>query len=192
MRKSILAMFVVMIAIFAVACGGNTAKGNGGDANAAGGGGGGGCTAKADPYALYKKGRSWTLKSVSKMGDTETISYTKTDVVDNTDKEITIKTTTMDKEKKETYSGESKIPKATEAPAANAPKVEAPKQEDGGEVEAAGKKWKTWKTVSEANGMKTTTWSSQEYPGLMIKSESEGEAGGMKMKTTMMLEEFKD
>jgi hypothetical protein len=47
MRKSILAMFVVMIALFAVACGGNKPAGNGtgNDAGntAGGGGGGGGC-----------------------------------------------------------------------------------------------------------------------------------------------------
>ncbi len=191
MRKSILAMFVVMIAMFAVACGGNTAKGNG-DANAAGGGGGGGCTAKSDPYALYKKGRSWTLKMVNKTGDNETIMYSKTEVIDNTDKEITIKMTTMDKDKKNMMDPtESKFPKATEA-AANAPKVDPPKQEDGGEVEAAGKKWKTWKTVSEAAGVKTTTWSSQDFPGLTIKSEGEGEMAGMKVKNSSILEEFKE
>lgn len=52
MRKSILAMFVVMIAMFAVACGGNTAKGNGGN-EAGNTAGGGGCTPAAEDMMAF-------------------------------------------------------------------------------------------------------------------------------------------
>jgi len=152
---------------------------------------------KADGFALYKKqGRSWTMKSVSKMGDmAETISYMKTEVLEVSADSAKIKTWMLDAEKKPMAGmeagNESEIkfaaPAATDGSTAPAPKIE-----DGGEIEAAGKTWKTDKITTEANGMTTTTWVAKEIPGLAVKMVMDGKAGDMAMHTEMMLDEFVD
>ena len=210
MRKSILFGLLSLIAIVAVACGnGNDANGTKGNTKANAGNSGGGCTGDActggggctgtdegptasDPYAFYKvKGRSWTHKSTSKMGETETISFIKYEITDVTDTEATQKMSMFDKDMKPNEwvkPSESKIPFAT---ATTTDGTEAPKVETTEEtIEAAGKSWDCTVTETEANGMKTKSWSSKEFPGLLIKSVTDGEAGGMKMHTVTELTEW--
>ncbi len=174
MRKSILAMLVMMIAVFAVACGGNKPAGNGtgnaADGNTAGSTDGGGST--ADAYALYKKkGRKWMHKSTTKMeGMDPMVSYMSYEITDVNDKEATQLMIMLDKDKKPMAGmekgTESKIPLV-------APKVEAPK------CGAKAPEMKKEKAKCEAGEFEcyltemndTKTWSSVEYPGLLVKME---------------------
>lgn len=172
MRKSILAMFVVMIALFAVACGGNKPAGNG-TGNDAGNTAGtdGGSSSTADAFALYKKkGRKWTLKSTTKMeGMDPMVSYMEYEIVDVTDKSAKQKMTMLDKEKKPMAGMQ---PTETEIKF-ETPKVEAPK------CGAKAPEMKKEKIKVEAGEFEcyfmevagTKSWSSVEYPGLPVKSE---------------------
>jgi len=175
MRKSILAMFVVMIAIFAVACGGNKAAGNG-----AGNGGGNepakcGSTdggSSVDAFALYKKkGRKWMHKSTTKMeGMDPMVSYMSYEITDVNDKEATQLMMMLDKDKKPMAGmekgTESKIPlvAAKTEPVKDAKPAAEPKKEkckvEAGEFECY---------LTEMND--TKTWSSVEFPGLLVKME---------------------
>ncbi|CAG0979742.1 hypothetical protein PLCT2_01830 [Planctomycetaceae bacterium] len=183
MRKSILAMFVVMIAMFAVACGGNKPAGNGGDANAANGGGtGGGCTAKeVDVYALYKKkDRTWTHKN--DFGGN--VSHMKVQVVDVKDDHAMTKTWMLDKDMKAMAGMPEPEPVKVEFKKVEAPKDGtkcAPKVETKDETikVAAGEFECTWTKTGD-----TETWMAKKYPGLIVKSKM---AAG-----TMELVEFKD
>jgi len=142
-----------------------------------------------DAYALYKKkGRTWTWKSVSKYSGFEMVAYTKQEVVEVTDTKAKIKTTSMDKDKKETYSSEYEIEFSTTTTdgtkdgTAKAPEMTEEKiKVEAGEYEC--QKW-----TSEAAGNKTTSWTSKKYPGLLVKSESKSDAG----ESVMELVEFKD
>ena len=60
--------------------------------------------------------------------------------------------------------------------------------EDGGEMEAAGRKWNTQKTTSNMNGNNNVYWMSTDLPGLIIRMEMKNE----NMDMTMTLEEFSD
>lgn len=204
MRKSILLAVLSLVAIVAVACGGgNTAnKGNTPQGNGAGGGNGAACTgggdtgggdtggttggetAKTDPYALYKKqGRSWTTKSVMTIAGMPDpmISYTKMEVLSFDDKGAKVKMTTMDKDKKETYSADQDIPFATATgDTGDAPKVEM--KEETVKVEAG--EFECYVVEQETGGVKSKSWSSKKYPGLAVKMETDT----MKME----LVEFKD
>lgn len=174
MRKSILAMFVVMIACFAVACGGNKS-------NTANGGGGTNEPAKCgstdggssvDAFALYKKkGRKWMHKSTTKMeGMDPMVSYMSYEITDVNDKEATQLMIMLDKDKKPMAGmekgTETKIPLV-------APKVEAPK------CGAKAPEMKKEKAKCEAGEFEcyltemndTKTWTSVEYPGLLVKME---------------------
>jgi hypothetical protein len=144
---------------------------------------------KADAFALYrKKGRSWTTKNTSKFGDMENVSFTKTEVVDSGEAEATLRITSMDKDMKPLMDPmEQKISFKTEAPKDGQP-AEGPKVEDGGEVEAAGKKWATTKTTTDKDGTKTVVWMAKDMPGLVIRMEMEMAAG----KSSSELTEFID
>lgn len=152
---------------------------------------------KSDAFALYKKkGRTWTTKSVSKMGDmAENISYMKTEVLEVNADSAKIKTWMLDADKKPMAGmeagNESEI-KFTTGTATDGTTAPAPKIEDGGEIEAAGRKWTTDKITTEANGMTTTVWTSKEMPGLAIKMVMDGKAGDVAMHTEMTLDEFVD
>ena len=183
MRKSILAMFVVMIAIFAVACGGNTAKGNG-TGNDAGNtaGGGGGEKAADDAMAFYKKaGNFYVMKSVTKMGSTETVSGMKMEITKSDDKGYTTKMTVLDKDMKPMDAvppTETTVewPKTGgEAPKC-APKVEIKKET----IKVAGKDLECM--VTEVAG--TKSWS---YKGMPVKSHTKND----QMETTSEVTEFK-
>ncbi|MCC7510528.1 MAG: hypothetical protein IT464_14295 [Planctomycetes bacterium] len=207
MRKSIFLAVMSLVAILAVACGsgntpangGNAAKGNGAGGNGAactgggdttggdttGGGTTGGTTTKTDPYALYKKvGRSWTTKSVMTIAGMPDpmISYTKMEVISQDDKGAKVKMTTMDKDKKETYSADQDIPfTVVDTPACTG--TAAPKMtEETVKVEAG--EFECYVVESEAGGVKSKSWSSKKYPGLAVKMETDT----MKME----LVEFKD
>lgn len=150
---------------------------------------------KTDAFALYKKkGRVWVLKTVSKMGDmAETVSYSKFEVIEVSETSAKYKMWTLDAEKKPFAGMEAgteleikfEAPKATDGATTPAPKIE-----DGGEVEAAGRKWATQKMIVEANGLTTTAWTAKDLPGLAIKSVTDGETSGMKMHSETTLEEF--
>lgn len=183
MRKSILAMFVVMIAVFAVACGGNTAKGNGGNTadggNTAGGGGGG--DAAADAFALYKKkGRVWVTKSVMKMqGMDDMVTYNKSEVIDVTDKAAKVKMWSLDKDKKPMAGMEAgtEMEIKFETPKVDAPKCGAKAPEVKKEtIKVAAGEFECNVMETEAAGSKTKSWSSVKYPGLPVKSETTGAA----------------
>jgi hypothetical protein len=172
MRKSIFVVVLSLVAVLAVACGGNNAaKGNGAKSNGAttdGGACGGGGGDAADALALYKKeGRSWTVKNVTKIeGMDDMVSYSKSEVVKVTDAEATVKMTNMDKDKKP-------MGDPTEYPV----KFDTPKGETTGDAPKVEIKEETIKveagefacTVTELSG--TKTWMSKEFPGLMVKSE---------------------
>ncbi|MCC6150321.1 MAG: hypothetical protein IT461_08745 [Planctomycetes bacterium] len=185
MRKSILAMFVVMIAIFAVACGGNKPAGNGGDANAANvAGGGGGCAPAAeDMMAFYKKaGNYYVAKNTSKAGGTETVSGMKMEVTKSDDKGYTMKMTMLEKDMKTTMANTTPTETTTEWPKTGgeapkcAPKVEIKKEK----ISVAGKDLEC--IVTEVAG--TKSWS---YKGMPVKSQSKGEG----YESSMEVVEFK-
>lgn len=170
MKKTILSMLVVLVAVLAVACGGNKPAGNGSNTATDGAKCGGG-EAAADAFALYKKkGRKWVLKSTTKMeGMDPMVSYMEYEIVDVTDKSAKQKMTVLDKEKKPMAGG---APTETEIKF-ETPKVEAPKcgakapemkkekiKVEAGEFECY---------FTEVSG--TKSWSSVEYPGLAVKSE---------------------
>ncbi len=201
MRKSIFLMVLSLVAVLAVACGGgnaannkaNGAGGNGGDTANGGDANGGGSS--ADAWALYKKeGRSWMLKSTSKTGDMDPqVSFMKYEIVSVADDHAMQKLTMLDAEKKPNEyvpASETKIEfkTAETGETGDAPKVEQ-KEES---IEVAGKKWDAIVTETEASGMKTKSWTSKEFPGLLLKSETTGETGGMKMNSTMELVEWNE
>lgn len=178
MRKSILAMFVVMIAIFAVACGGNTAKGNGGDANAANGagGGGGGESAANDMLAVYKKkGNKWTTKSTMKIAGMADpmISYAEYEVTEVTDAEATYTMQSLDKEKKPQGDKQTlKMPLKTDAK--DGGKACGPKPtitDEKVKVEAG--EFDCQKIESEAGGVKSTIWTAKKPGGLSVKMKTD-------------------
>lgn len=208
MRKSIFLAVMSLVAILAVACGsGNTpangakagnGAGNGagsGAGNGAGGGNGaacsggdttgGGTATKSDPYALYKKvGRSWTTKTVMTIAGMPDpmISYTKMEVLSFDDKGAKYKMTTMDKDKKETYSADQEMKfTVVDTPACTG--TTAPKMTEETIKVAAGE-FECYVVESEAGGVKSKSWSSKKYPGLSVKMETDT----MKME----LVEFKD
>lgn len=164
MRKSILAMFVLMIAVFAVACGGNTAKGNG-DANAAGGGGGG-CTPAADVWAPYKhEGLKAVVKNTMKIeGQPDMISYMVTEIT-KVDKDYAMmKTTMLDKDKKEMAPGtETKIEFKTAEPVKDAKPVEPKKPEE--------KKVKVEAGEFDCVSYDGENWMMKDYPFVTVKSK---------------------
>ncbi|MBK8206212.1 MAG: hypothetical protein IPK87_05360 [Planctomycetes bacterium] len=206
MRKSIFLAVMSLVAILAVACGSGNTPANGGNAakggNAAGGNGAactggdttggdttggttGGETTKTDPYALYKKvGRSWTTKTVMTIAGMPDpmISYTKMEVLSVDDNGAKYKMTTMDKDKKETYSADQEMKfTVVDTPACTG--TAAPKMtEETVKVEAG--EFECYVVESEAGGVKSKSWSSKKYPGLAVKMETDT----MKME----LIEFKD
>lgn len=183
MRKSILAMFVVMIAMFAVACGGNKPAGNGGG-NEAGNtaGGGGGCApAKADPEAqwkaLYKKDAEWVMVMGGAM-----MQKTKVVSVDGTKaktKSWTFMGTKDPKWEGDGTDGEAEYKKAEGGEAKPDPKW---KELGKGTDKVAGVDC-DW-VEGEYDGKKMKTWTATKF-GLVAKSEMDG-------KVNMELVEFKE
>lgn len=177
MRKSILAMFVVLIALFAVACGGNKATGNGGTAD---GSKDGGAAKEVDAYALYKKkGRTWTHK----MEAAGNVSHMKVEVVDVKDDHAMTKTWMLDKDMKAMAGMPEPEPVKIEFKKAEAVKDggTAAKVETKDEtVKAAGKDWACTYSKTGDN----EAWVSKDYPGLVVKSKTP--------QSTMELVEFKD
>ncbi|MCB9932768.1 MAG: hypothetical protein H6841_05020 [Planctomycetes bacterium] len=136
MRKSILFSLLSLIAVLAVACGGgnnaaggNAGKGNAGSGNAgacAGGGCGGG-EAAADAMAFYRKaGNYYMTKSTMKVAGNDMVTYSKFEIVKSDDKGYVAKSTSYDKDKKETFSQEMPLvewPKPVADTGGEAPKV---------------------------------------------------------------------
>ena len=141
-----------------------------------------------DAYALYKKkGRTWTWKSVSKYSGFEMVAYTKQEVIEVTDTKAKIKTTSMDKDKKETYSSEMEMKfEKAEATKDGATAPEMKQSEEKIKVEAG--EFECIKYEGESGGYKWSSWVSKKYPGLAVKSESKGDAG----ESVTELVEFKD
>ncbi|MCB9934976.1 MAG: hypothetical protein H6840_04710 [Planctomycetes bacterium] len=185
MRKSILFSLLSLIAVLAVACGGgnnaaggNAGKGNAGSGNAgacAGGGCGGG-EAAADAMAFYRKaGNYYMTKSTMKVAGNDMVTYSKFEIVKSDDKGYVAKSTSYDKDKKETFSQEMPLvewPKPVADTGGEAPKVTT--TEETIKVEAG--EFECIVMETEAAGSKTKSWSSKKYPGLPVKSVTTGAA----------------
>lgn len=115
---------------------------------------------KAAPGAYGRVGRNWTVRQTSRISGTETISYTRTEVVTLTDKEATLKIQKLDKDRKPVEHGvsESKVALPVAPPAKDAA-VETVKVA-AGEFEC---------TVSAA-GAASKSWFSRKHPGLCVKT----------------------
>jgi Ca2+-binding EF-hand superfamily protein len=146
---------------------------------------------KKELFTLYtKEGRSWTVKSTMKMqGMDDMVSYMKTEVVKVGDDFAEIKMTMLDKDKKEmagmsptTTKISFRVPKASGTPK-EGPKVET--KEETIKVEAG--EFECIVTTVEANGSKTTSWTSKKFAGLLVKTTTSGAA-----EMTMELVEFKE
>jgi hypothetical protein len=163
MRKSILAMFVMMIALFAVACGGNKPA-NGG--NTADGAKCGGTDAPADVWAAYKhEGLKAVVKNTMKMeGMPDNVSYMVTEIT-KVDKDFAMmKTTMLDKDKKEMAPGtETKIEFKTAEPVKDAKPVEAKKPEE--------KKVKVEAGEFDCVSYDGENWMMKDYPFVIVKSK---------------------
>ena len=137
-------------------------------------------------FALYtKEGRSWTVKSTIKMeGMDPMVTYMKTEVVKVGDDFAEIKTTMLDKDKKEMMPGTTtkisfRVPKASGTPGI-VPKVET--KDETIKVEAG--EFECTVTTTDNAGTKTTVWMSKKLSGLMVKMEA--------ATVTSELVEFKD
>lgn len=148
---------------------------------------------EVDAYALYKNvGRFWKYKSTSKFGDMdETVSYIKYTVKSVADDHAMLETAMFDGEGKP-HEGiepsETRIPFiAAPAQSGEAHKVEM-KEET---IEVLGRKWLCWVTSTESGGLTSTTWSSKEITGLMVKSTTTGDYEGVgKVNMTLVLVEW--
>lgn len=140
-----------------------------------------------EAFALYTKvGRSWTTKTTANYGGIEMVTYTKTEVLEVGDDFAKIKTTVLDKDKKEMMPGtETKISfRVASGSGGTAPEVKT--EEETIKVEAG--EYECVKVTVEAAGTKTTSWTAKKFPGLLVKSSSEG--GGGKSSTELV--EFKE
>jgi hypothetical protein len=156
MRKSISFMMICLVAVFALAaCGGGDNGENGGN----GANGGGGAAAAADAYALYKKeGRNWTH---SMAGDMKMKTTVKSVADDHAMTETQMYGADGEPMGDPT---DAKVDFVT-AEATNGETAEQPEKKTD-TVNAAGR---DWKVVSYDDGK---TWMSEEFPALIIKSES--------------------
>ena len=174
MRKTILAALICGVSVMAVACGGGNAAGNG-NAPAGGGNaataGGGGEAAKSDAFALYKKkGRTWLTKSTVKMeGMDPMVTYSKSEVVDVTDKSAKVKMWTLDKDQKPMAGMEAgtEMEIKFETPAATGDTTAKPAEPKKETVKVEAGEFECY--MSENAG--TKSWSSVEFPGLPVKME---------------------
>ncbi len=152
--------------------------------------------ANDDPFALYKKkGRTWMYKSATEMENMDPmITYMKYEVTEVTETGATFKVFIYDKDKKPMAGMEEGTESKIEFRKPEFPGGEQPPQpegsgvEDGGILEAAGRKWATQKTTTKSGGNENVIWMATEMPGLIIKAEF----GGKGYSTTMTLEEFSD
>ena len=166
MRKSILAVLVCTIALFAMACGGKNGTSNTGNSGTTGGG----CAApaKADPEAqwkaLYKKDAEWVMKMTG--------MYMKTKVVSVEGTKAKTKTWNFMGDKDPKFEGDGTDAEATyTAPAAAGTPDPKWKELGKGEDKVAGLDC-SW-VEGEYDGAKSKTWTSKVY-GLVAKSESAG------------------
>lgn len=140
-----------------------------------------------EAFALYTKvGRSWMTKTTANYGGFETVSYSKIEVLEVGDDYAKIKITSLDKDKKEVFPGmETKVSfRVASGSGGTAPEVKT--EEETVKVEAG--EYECLKVTVEAAGTKTTSWTAKKFPGLVVKSVSEG--GGGKSSTELV--EFKD
>jgi hypothetical protein len=173
MRKSIFVVVLSLVAVLAVACGGNNAaKGNGAKSNGAGGGacGGGGGEAAADPQAqwdaLYKPGANWTYKMTGDM-------LQKTEVGEVTDGVAKTKVSMKmgDGEWMAPTDGEAKRPEPVKATDPDPKWKELGKGKEN--VKVGGTEFETAWIEGEYDGKKSKNWTSTQY-GIVVKSEYEG------------------
>ena len=163
MRKSILAVLVCTIALFAMACGGKNGAANGGGNTA---GGGGGCTPAADVWAAYKhEGLKAVVKNTMKIeGQPDNVSYMVTEITKVAADHAMMKTTMLDKDKKEMMAGtETKIEFKTAEPVKCAKPVEAKKPEE--------KKVKVEAGEFDCVSYDGENWMMKDYPFVMVKSK---------------------
>jgi Ca2+-binding EF-hand superfamily protein len=140
-----------------------------------------------EAFALYTKvGRSWMTRTTANYGGFEVVSYTRTEVLEVGDDYAKIKVTSLDKDKKEMAPGmETRISfRVASGTGGTAPEV---KTEDETITVEAGE-YECVKTTVDTAGMKTSSWTARKFPGLLVKSTSEG-AGG---KSSTELVEFND
>lgn len=117
-----------------------------------------------DPFGVYKKaGRSWTMKSTSKMGNMETVTYHKTEVIEVNENSCRVRYTFMDAKKNVTSTSEDTI----EFDVADEDAAEEVEDET---INVEAGTFDCEKSVSEDDGFVTTYWVSKEFGGLMVKS----------------------
>ncbi|KAA0217760.1 hypothetical protein EDM80_02710 [bacterium] len=176
MKKTILSMLVVLVAVLAVACGGNKPVGNGGSNTADGGAKcGGGEAAKADPEAqwkaLYKKGATWVMHMNMGME-----MWQKTEVLSVDGNKAKIKTS-MKMKKDEEFANPTESEVEFKKPEGGEAKPDPKYKKLGeGKDKVAGLDC-TW-IESEYDGKKSKNWTSDKF-GLVAKMESD--AGKMEL-----------
>ncbi|MCC6575122.1 MAG: hypothetical protein IT462_15200 [Planctomycetes bacterium] len=127
--------------------------------------------AKHRMTAWTKEGRAWTVKTVvTTNGATPSVNFIRYEILKVTDTECVYKMVTMDKDKKEQWlSTDRKFSflstKAAEEALAAAKPITANIAVEAGQFVCR-------KFESETNGVKTTSWMSSEFGGLIVKAIS--------------------
>lgn len=137
---------------------------------------------------LYKKvGRTWMLKSSANYGGMEMISYIKYEVLEVGDTWSKVKTTVLDKDKKE-YPGMAPTEQKMEFGTGSGNAADAPKELGTETVKTDAGEFECTIYEQEVSGNKSKSWISKKYPGLTVKTEVSSTMG----KSTIELVEFKD
>ena len=145
-------------------------------------------------WAKFKPGTTVTTKTVSDMGGNKTEMETTTTLVDVAPDKLTLEAKTsmvMQGNKMDMPANKTEVQAKIEKPAATAPAADAPKATTSTEdADAAGTKVKCTVTTmtTTTNGMtiNAKTWTSDEVPGMIVKSESTMD-GAMKGTTNITL-----
>lgn len=123
--------------------------------------------AKIDYLKPYRKqGNTWTIRTTSKIADTEIVSYTKYEIIEVSEEEATVKQVSMDEDREEVGSFEFK---RVLGEAMNPVRPENEKKSEETLRVAAGS-FECLKFVREADGSTTTEWVNKA-DGLTVKLE---------------------
>lgn len=150
--------------------------------------------AEVDPFALYKKeSRTWMHKTTSKVGDMdENVSYVRYEVKEVADDYAVLMTSVLDKNKKPVPDMDRMESKVRFETAENDQSGQPDVETEETTISILDTEWKAVAVSTETDGMTTKSWSSMEYPGLLLKSETSGKSGGMKFESKTELVEFSD
>lgn len=123
--------------------------------------------AKIDYLKPYRKqGNMWTIRTTSKIADTQIVSYTKYEIIEVSDDEATVKQTSLDEDREEVGSFEFKR-SLGEANNPARPENERKSEES---VRVPAGSFDCMKFVREADGSTTTEWINKA-DGLTVKLE---------------------